>query len=30
MNVLAVIAEYNPMHNGHVYQINEAREIGKS
>ncbi len=26
MNVLAIIAEYNPMHNGHVFQINEARK----
>ena len=30
MNVLAVVAEYNPMHNGHVYQINEAREKAKA
>ena len=27
MNVLAIIAEYNPMHNGHVFQINEAKKI---
>ena len=26
MNVLAIIAEYNPMHNGHVFQINEAKK----
>ncbi len=26
MNTAAVIAEYNPFHNGHLYQINYARE----
>ena len=26
MKVLAIIAEYNPMHNGHIYQINEAKK----
>lgn len=27
MNVLGIIAEYNPMHNGHVYHIEEAKRI---
>ena len=26
MNVLGIIAEYNPLHNGHVYHIEEARK----
>ena len=30
MNVLAIIAEYNPMHNGHVFQINEAKKIANA
>ena len=24
--VLAIIAEYNPFHNGHLYQIEEAKK----
>lgn len=27
MNVLGIIAEYNPMHNGHIYHIEEAKRI---
>ncbi|MGN0382795.1 MAG: nucleotidyltransferase [Eubacterium sp.] len=27
MKVLGIIAEYNPFHNGHKYQIKKAREI---
>lgn len=27
MNTVGIIAEYNPLHNGHLYQINEARRI---
>lgn len=27
MNVVGIIAEYNPMHNGHVYNIEKAREL---
>ncbi len=27
MKVLAIIAEYNPMHNGHIYQISEAKKL---
>ena len=27
MKVAAIIAEYNPFHNGHMYQINRVREI---
>lgn len=26
-NVLAIIGEYNPFHNGHLYQLNEAKKI---
>ena len=27
MNVVGIIAEYNPMHNGHIYNIKRAREL---
>jgi len=27
MNVVGIIAEYNPMHNGHVYNIKKAKEL---
>jgi predicted nucleotidyltransferase len=27
MNTAGIIAEYNPFHNGHLWQINEARRI---
>lgn len=27
MKTLAVIAEYNPFHNGHLYQLNQSREL---
>lgn len=27
MKVLGIIAEYNPFHNGHLYQLNKAKEI---
>lgn len=27
MKKLAIIAEYNPFHNGHLYQLNEAKKI---
>lgn len=27
MNVTGIIAEYNPFHNGHAYQIKKAREL---
>lgn len=31
MNVIGIIAEYNPFHNGHIYQIgNHTREISQS
>lgn len=26
MNVIGIIAEYNPFHNGHLYQINKIKE----
>ncbi len=27
MNIIGLIAEYNPFHNGHKYQINKIREL---
>lgn len=27
MNIVGIIAEYNPMHNGHVYHIKKAKEL---
>ena len=27
MKVIGVIAEYNPFHNGHLYQINKIRKL---
>ena len=27
MNIIGLIAEYNPLHNGHIYQINEIKKI---
>lgn len=27
MKILAIIVEYNPMHNGHIYQIKKAKEL---
>ncbi|MBR1884395.1 MAG: nucleotidyltransferase family protein [Clostridia bacterium] len=27
MKVLGIIAEYNPMHNGHVYHLAKAKEV---
>lgn len=27
MNIVGIIAEYNPFHNGHVYQINKVKEM---
>ncbi len=27
MKVCGIVAEYNPFHNGHLYQLNKAREI---
>ena len=27
MNIIGIIAEYNPFHNGHVYQIKRIREL---
>ena len=29
MNVIGIVAEYNPFHNGHLYQIKKVREIYK-
>lgn len=28
-NICGIIAEYNPLHNGHIYHIRETRRIGK-
>ncbi len=30
MNAVGIIAEYNPLHNGHIYHIEEARKIAGS
>lgn len=30
MKTIGIVAEYNPFHNGHIYQINSARDITKS
>ena len=27
MNIIGIICEYNPFHNGHLYQINKIREM---
>ncbi len=27
MNIIGIIAEYNPFHNGHIYQINEIKKM---
>ena len=27
MNFCAIICEYNPMHNGHIYQIEKAKQL---
>lgn len=28
MNICGIVCEYNPFHNGHLYQLNEARRCG--
>ena len=28
-NVLAIIGEYNPFHNGHLYHLNESKKLSK-
>lgn len=28
MNICGIVCEYNPFHNGHLYQINETRKSG--
>ena len=30
MNAVGIVAEYNPLHNGHIYHIEEARKIAGS
>ncbi|MDD4048538.1 MAG: nucleotidyltransferase family protein, partial [Clostridia bacterium] len=27
MNILGIISEYNPFHNGHLYHLNEAKKL---
>lgn len=27
MNILGLITEYNPLHNGHIYHLNEAKKL---
>lgn len=29
-NVLAIIGEYNPFHNGHLYHLNESKKIAQA
>lgn len=29
MNIIGIIAEYNPFHNGHIYHINKIKELYK-
>ena len=29
-NVLGIICEYNPFHNGHLYHLNEAKRLTNS
>lgn len=30
MNIVGIICEYNPFHNGHLYHINESKKISSS
>ncbi len=30
MNIIGIIVEYNPLHNGHIYQINKIKEMYKN
>lgn len=30
MNIIGIIAEYNPFHNGHLYHLQEAKRQGKA
>ena len=30
MNIVGIVAEYNPMHNGHVYNIKKAKELANA
>lgn len=30
MNIVGIIAEYNPMHNGHIYNIQKAKELSNA
>ena len=29
-NVVGIIAEYNPFHNGHAYHLSKSKEIAKA
>lgn len=30
MNIVGIVAEYNPFHNGHLYHLNKAKELSKA
>ena len=30
MKAIGIVAEYNPLHTGHVYQMNKARQISQA
>lgn len=30
MNIVGIVAEYNPMHNGHIYHIKRAKELSNA
>ena len=30
MNIVGLITEYNPFHNGHLYHIQEAKRVTKA
>lgn len=30
MKACGIVAEYNPLHTGHVYQMNKARQISQA
>ena len=30
MNIVGIVAEYNPMHNGHIYHIKKAKELSNA
>ena len=30
MKACGIVAEYNPLHTGHIYQMNKARQISQA